>query len=132
MMDTQSPEDLSESEHAPAVIQQVITQIWLANDKADEKQYAKFNIKGKEFEIISNFNPLAREFLIKQGQQSTVLSFDLPDDLKYWLPILSTTIGKDGNAAIAASVRERLGTDDPAKWVHVFLDEIQRMKQTED
>ncbi|EOY9774656.1 TPA: VirB4 family type IV secretion system protein [Enterobacter hormaechei subsp. steigerwaltii] len=132
IMDTQSPEDLSESEHAPAVIQQVITQIWLANDKADEKQYAKFNIKGKEFEIISNFNPLAREFLIKQGQQSTVLSFDLPDDLKYWLPILSTTIGKEGNAAIAASVRERLGTDDPAKWVHVFLDEIQRMKQKED
>ena len=61
-----------------------------------------------------------------------VLSFDLPDDLKYWLPILSTTIGKEGNAAIAASVRERLGTDDPAKWVHVFLDEVQRMKQIED
>ncbi|MGK7247421.1 hypothetical protein ACSPAH_23245 [Buttiauxella agrestis] len=128
MMDTQSPEDLSNSEHGPAVIQQVITQIWLANDKANREQYAKFNIKGKEFDIIAGFNPLSREFLIKQGQQSTVLSFDLPEDLKYWLPILSTTIGKDGNAAIASSVRERLGTDDPKVWVHAFLDEIQKMK----
>lgn len=128
-MDTQNPEDLSNSVHGPAAIQQVITQIWLANDKANEEQYAKFNIKGKEFDIIANFNPLSREFLIKQGQQSTVLSFDLPDNLKYWLPILSSTIGKDGNVSIAASIRERLGTDDPKIWVSEFLDEMQRIKE---
>lgn len=127
-MDTQSPEDLSNSEYGPAVIQQVITQIWLANDKADRKQYEKFNIKGKEFDIVANLNPLAREFLIKQGQQSTILSFDLPDDLKYWLPILSTTIGKDGNAAIAAQVRQKLNSDDPAVWVQPFLDEVQNLR----
>lgn len=127
-MDTQSPEDLSKSEYGPAVIQQVITQIWLANDKADAKQYEKFNIRGKEFDIISNLNPVAREFLIKQGQQSTVLSFDLPEELKYWLPLLSTTAGNDGNAAIAAQIREQLGTDDPNIWVQAFLDEMQKKK----
>lgn len=127
-MDTQSPEDLADCPHGAAVIQQVITQIWLANDKADVEQYAKFNIKGKEFDIVSNLNPLSREFLIKQGQQSTVLSFDMPDNLKYYLPLLSTTVGRDGNANIAASVRERLGTDDPAEWVKPFLDEVQLLK----
>jgi type IV secretion system protein VirB4 len=123
-MDTQNPDDLSKSAHGSDVIQQVITQIWLSNENATEDQYAKFNIKGKEFDIIKDMNPLAREFLIKQGQQSTVLSFDMPDDLKYWLPLLSTTIGKEGNATIAANIRERIGTDDPKVWVSAFLDEM--------
>jgi type IV secretion system protein VirB4 len=128
-MDTQEPEDLSKSTHGASVIQQVVTQIWLANDKAKPEEYRKFNIEGKEFEIVSGLNPLAFEFLIKQGQQSTVLSFAMEDNLKYWLPLLSTTIGKEGNANIAASIREKLGTNDPKIWVGEFLDEMQRIKK---
>lgn len=128
-MDTQSPEDLSKSAHGAAVIQQVVTQIWLANENASAEEYEKFNIKGKEFDIISNINPLSREFLIKQGSQSTVLSFDMPEELKYWLPLLSTTIGKDGNVEVAARIREKLGTDDPKIWVSAFLDEMQRLNK---
>lgn len=127
MMDTQEPDDLSNCKHGASVIQQVVTQIWLANDQAKAEAYKKFNIEGKEFDIIFDLNPLSHEFLIKQGQQSTVLSFDMPDELKYWLPLLSTTIGKDGNNRVAASIREKLGTDDPKIWVSAFLDEMQRI-----
>lgn len=131
MMDTQKPDDLSNSKHGPSVIQQVITQFWLANDKANAEQYEKFNIKGKEFEIISGLHPLGYECLIKQGQQSTVLSFELSDELKYWLPLLSTTIGKGSNADIAASIRDKVG-DDPNVWVREFLDEMRRIKKLKD
>lgn len=127
MMDTQQPDDLNHSQHGAAVIQQVVTQIWLANDQAEAEAYRKFNIEGKEFDIISKLHPSSHEFLIKQGQQSTVLSFDMSDGLKYWLPLLSTTIDNGGNASIAARIREKLGTDDPRIWVSAFLDEMQRI-----
>lgn len=126
MMDTQSPEDLSECKHGPAVIQQVVTQIWLANSKADADSYAKFKIKGKEFSIIEDLKKNSHEFLIKQGHQSTLLSFSLTDDLKYWIPILSTSIGPGGNIHIAERVRETLQTNDPNIWVKPFLDECLR------
>ncbi|OPE24172.1 hypothetical protein APA91_18645, partial [Pseudomonas aeruginosa] len=48
---------------------------------------------------------------------------EVRDELKYWLPLLSTTTE---NAAVAARIRAELGTDDPAVWVKPFLDEMQR------
>lgn len=128
IMDTQSPEDLSKSEHGPAVIQQVITQTWLANERADEEEYAKFNIRGKEFEIVRAINPLSREFLVKQGQQSVKLKFELTGRLKYWLPLLSSS---DKNLPVAERIRQELNTEDPSIWVPAFLDEMARIEQQE-
>jgi len=128
MMDTQNPEDLSACVHGPSVIQQVITQIWLANENADAEAYAKFKIKGKEFELIEKLGKNSHECLVKQGQQSTLLSFGLSEDLKYWLPILSSTIGSNGNVAVAERIREKLQTQDPKIWVEPFLDEMQKLQ----
>lgn len=129
MMDTQSPEDALATAYAPAVVQQVVTSIWLANDKATPESYAKFGIKGRLFEAIAEQDAHDREAVVVQGPRSVRLKMDfakhtaVPDELKYWLPLLSTTTE---NAAVAARIRAELGTDDPAVWVKPFLDEMQR------
>lgn len=133
MMDTQSPEDAIGTPYAPAVIQQVITTIWLANEKASADGYAKFGITGKLFDEIKTLHPLSRELIVVQGKQAVKLKFDLGErpELKYYLPLLSS---HDRNLEVAASVRRDLGTDDPAKWVPVFLEkwaEIERRERAQ-
>lgn len=118
IMDTQSPEDALNTPYAPAVVQQVITSIWLANTKADRDGYARFGVKGKVFDAVVAMHPLSREMVVVQGNQAVKLKLVLDDQLKYWLPLLSTTTE---NAAVAAQVREALNTTDPKIWVPAFL-----------
>ena len=127
MMDTQSPEDAIATEYAPAVIQQVITSVWLANEKADREGYAKFGIRGKVFDELRKMRALSREMLVLQGGQAVKLKLDLaakdpdgsPGKLKYWLPLLSSD---SKNLAVAEEVRRQLQTNDPALWVPAFLE----------
>lgn len=126
MMDTQSPEDALATPYAPAVIQQVITQIWMANSRAKRASYKAFGIEGREFDKIQELIPAGREFMVKQGHQAVMVKFVLDEELKYWLPLLSST---DENLAVAARIRKELNTDDPHRWVSVFLDEMQRINQ---
>jgi type IV secretion system protein VirB4 len=126
VMDTQSPEDASRTQYAPDIIQQVVTQIWLANDKATPESYKKFGIEGKEYEIVSGLDRNSQDFLIKQGSQSAILNFTLSEKLKYWLPILSSDFR---NVRVARTVREKVGSEDPRLWVKPFLDEMQRIKE---
>ncbi|MGE6473163.1 VirB4 family type IV secretion system protein [Serratia proteamaculans] len=121
IMDTQSPEDAIATEYAPAVIQQVITAIWLANTRADRAGYEKFGVKDKVYEAMVAMHPLSREMLVVQGHQAVQLKMDLPPNLKYWLPLLSST---EKNLAVAEGVRKELGTEDPHVWVPVFLERM--------
>ncbi|MNP09706.1 Type IV secretion system protein virB4 [compost metagenome] len=126
IMDTQSPEDSADSPYGPAVIQQTVTTCWLANTKADPAAYAKFGIKGKVFDVIKAQHPQDRGMVVVQGHQAIQLKMDLPEELKYWLPLLSTTAE---NAAIAQEIRTALGTDDPEVWVPELLEAC---KKSED
>ncbi len=119
IMDTQSPEDSADSEYGPAVVQQTITTVWLANTKADAESYAKFGIKGKVFDVIKGLHPQDRGMVVVQGHQAVQLKMDLPAELKYWLPLLSTTTE---NSAIAQEIRHCLATDDPEIWVPALLE----------
>jgi type IV secretion system protein VirB4 len=118
IMDTQSPEDALSTPYAAAVVQQVITSIWLANTKADREGYARFGVKGKAFDAVAALHPLSREMVVLQGHQAVTLKLVLDEPLKYWLPLLSTT---EENALIAANIRQSLGTHDAKIWVPVFL-----------
>lgn len=131
LMDTQSPEDALSTEYAPAVIQQVITPIWLPNDKADAVGYAKFGIKGKVFDTIKGMSKLSREMVVTQGHQAVQLKLVLSDRLKYWLPLLSTT---QKNAAVAQRIRDLLLTNDPKIWVPAFLvaEHVRQWLNTDD
>ncbi|WP_237713286.1 VirB4 family type IV secretion system protein [Candidatus Regiella insecticola] len=126
MMDTQSPEDALSTQYAPAVIQQVITQIWMANSKAKRESYREFGIEGKEFDKVVELIPSSREFMVKQGHQAVMVKFVLDEKLKYWLPLLSST---DENLAVAERIRRDLNTEDPSVWVCAFLAEMQQRHQ---
>lgn len=118
IMDTQSPEDALSTPYAPAVVQQVITSIWLANPKADKDGYARFGVHDKVFDTVKALHPLSREMVVLQGHQAVKLKLVLDDKLKYWLPLLSTT---EKNAAVAKRIRDLLLTNDPKIWVPAFL-----------
>lgn len=124
IMDTQSPEDAIETPYAAAVVQQVVTSIWLANTKADRKGYEKFGVKGKVFDQLVEMTPLSRELIVLQGHQAVKLKFELDEALKYWLPLLSST---KKNIDIAKRIREEVGSVNPDVWVPAFLDEMKRL-----
>lgn len=118
IMDTQQPEQALNTPYAPSVIQQVITPVWLANDKANRESYGKFGVHGKVFDAIADMGPLSREMVVVQGHQAVKLKYELTDQLKYWLPLLSAT---NKNLPVAERIRQELGTTDPAIWVDEFL-----------
>lgn len=118
IMDTQYPEQALKTPYAAAVIQQVITPIWLANKKAQPESYAKFGVTGKVFEAVRDMGPLSREMVVQQGHQTVKLKMELEGPLKYWLPLLSAT---QKNLAVAERIRQHLGTTDPKVWVDAFL-----------
>lgn len=128
VMDTQSPEDALDTKYAPAVIQQVITSVWLANEKADREKYERFGIKGKVFDAIAEMHPLGREMVVVQGNQAVKLKLVLNDKLKYWLPLLSSS---PKNIAVAERIKSSLNTTDPKIWVSAFLDEMARLSDLE-
>ncbi|MCY1271828.1 Type IV secretion system protein virB4 [compost metagenome] len=119
IMDTQSPEDALATPYAPAVVQQTITTCWLANKKADRDGYAKFGIRGKLFDVVRAQHPQDREMVVVQGHQAVQVKMDLPAELKYWLPLLSTTAE---NSAIAEEIRKTLDTEQPEVWVPALLE----------
>ncbi|KFW97761.1 VirB4 family type IV secretion system protein [Pectobacterium carotovorum] len=121
MMDTQVPEYVLSNERGPSVIQQTITQQWMANDKAKFDSYSNFSVTRREFDKIAELNQHSRKVLIKQAGGAVVIKMDLSGQLKYWLPLLSSTMT---NVKVAKSVRESLGSDDPAIWVEPFLNEM--------
>ncbi|MNG14512.1 hypothetical protein D3C84_982700 [compost metagenome] len=57
--------------------------------------------------------------VVVQGHQAVQLKMDLPAELKYWLPLLSTTTE---NSAIAQEIRRCLATNDPELWVPALLE----------
>ncbi|WP_440057916.1 VirB4 family type IV secretion system protein [Pseudomonas fragariae (ex Marin et al. 2024)] len=131
VMDTQSPEDAISTKYAPAIIQQVVTSIWLANTRADRAGYAKFGIKGKVFDAVAALRPLSREMVVLQGHQAVQLKMVLDDRLKYWLPLLSST---KKNIAVAKRIKDELGTTAPELWVPAFLiaEHVRLWLNTED
>ena len=88
---TQSPEDYLRSPIAVAMIEQSATLIFLPNPKAKEADYIKgFNLTMDEYEIIKNFDPTRRNFLIKKGKEKAIATLDLSSLGNVNLKILST------------------------------------------
>jgi type IV secretion system protein VirB4 len=131
IMDTQSPEDAIATAYAPAVIQQVITSIWLPNLKASRAGYELFSVKGKVFDAVAEMHPLSRQMVVLQGHQAVKLKLVLDDKLKYWLPLFSTT---QKNADVAERVRQLIGSTDPQVWVAAFLvaEHVRQWLNTDD
>ncbi|OAI08072.1 VirB4 family type IV secretion/conjugal transfer ATPase [Methylomonas methanica] len=113
---TQMPSSLLNSKIASALVQQVATEIYLPNPKADFNEYVNgFKVSEAEFDIIRNMGEESRMFLIKQGHQSMIGRLDLTgfDDE---LAILS---GSVDNVELLDTITAEVG-DDPNVWLPAF------------
>ncbi len=113
---TQMPSSLLKSKIASSLVQQVATEIYLPNPKADYHEYTDgFKVTDAEFEIIKSMSEESRMFLVKQGHQSMIARLDLAgfDDE---LAILS---GSSDNNELLDAVIAEVG-DDPRQWLPVF------------
>lgn len=113
---TQMPSSLLKSKIASALVQQVATEIYLPNPKADFHEYTDgFKCSEAEYDIIKNMGEESRMFLIKQGHTSMIGRLDLAgfDDE---LAVLS---GSTDNNELLEEVIADVG-DDPNEWLPVF------------
>lgn len=116
---SQSPEDATEIDIFPAIIQQTPTKIYLPNPDADWEGYKKCGLTYKEFELIKTFPLDSRKFLIKQGKQSAIAKMDLYG-FGEEIAVLS---GSDDNLKVFDSLMNILPVDQrkqPEVWLPLF------------
>jgi type IV secretion system protein VirB4 len=116
IFDTQSPSDCLASPIGKTIVEQSVTKLFLPNPFADHDDYVNgFKVTEAEFEIIKSLPETSRCFLVKQGQRSAVVRFDL-SGLDEVINILSASTD---NIELLDSIRADVG-DDPAVWVPIF------------
>lgn len=127
IIDTQKPSDLAKSVAGRSVVAESVTQVFFANEKAEEEDYKVFNLSPKEFHLIKHELPSqAHEhfFLLKQGDVSTVVRLNL-NSLNDDIGILSTN---KASAMLLDDIREHVG-DDKNHWMSHFLILNKRMQK---
>ena len=122
---TQSPSQLVGHAIAATIREQCVTQIYLANPAADESDYVtEFKMTPAEFDIIKGFTPESRQFLVKQGDRSTVCRLNL-----YGFNDALTVFGSTPTTlTLLDEMRARLGSDDPDVWLEPFLEAVRGSK----
>ena len=124
IFDTQSPAQILKTPHVAAMVEQSATQIFLPNPKADYDDYVKgFKVTEMEFETIRTFGEASRQFLVKQGHKSTVVTLDL-SGLNEMLDVLSTSLD---NVEILDEIRAEVG-DNPQVWMPIYLERLAQRK----
>ena len=103
-----------------AVKKQAVTSFYLANDKAQRRDYIEnLDLSTSEFEFIKYLSPVEYKVLIKKGAHVSVrASFSLAD-MPEVIPVLSSN---DKSVALMEEVRHELGTTEPRVWVPVFME----------
>jgi type IV secretion system protein VirB4 len=114
---TQSAEDALQSRIASAIVEQAATQIFMANPKAQARDYMTgFGLTQHEYDLVRGLPDSARAFLIKHGQESVVARLDLSGE-RDLLAILS---GRERTVRLLDGLRPEFG-DDPAAWMPRLL-----------
>ncbi len=114
---TQEPEDALSSDISSTLVSQVATLLLLQNQKADYDDYVKgLKVTPEEYEIVKNIAEGSREFLIKQGDNTSQAVFNLRGMNKELL-VLS---GTPDNALIVNDIIDKLGDNDVNKWLPEF------------
>jgi type IV secretion system protein VirB4 len=115
---TQSAEDALTSRIASAIVEQAATQIFMANPKAQERDYITgFGLTEHEYELVRSLPDNAHAFLIKHGNESVVARLDLSGDREL-LTILS---GREQTVRILDEIMAEAG-DVPSDWIPRLLD----------
>lgn len=115
---TQSAEDALESRIASAIVEQAATQIFMANPKAQARDYVDgFGLTMHEYDLVRQLPDDARAFLVKHGQESVVARLDLSGEADL-LTILS---GREHTVRLLDAIRAEVG-DDPQVWLPRLLE----------
>jgi type IV secretion system protein VirB4 len=115
---TQSAEDALASRIASAIVEQAATQIFMANPKAQARDYVQgFGLTAHEFDLVRTLPDTAHAFLIKHGQESVVARLDLSGE-RDLLTILS---GRERTVRLLDEIRPETG-DTPAAWLPRLLE----------
>jgi type IV secretion system protein VirB4 len=116
---TQSAEDALSSKIASAIVEQAATQIFMANPKAQARDYMTgFGLTQHEYDLVRTLPDSAHAFLIRHGQESVVARLDLSGE-RDLLVILS---GRERTVRLLDAIRAEVG-DDPKAWLPRLLAE---------
>ena len=115
---TQSAQDAIESRIASAIIEQAATQIFMANPKAQARDYCEgFGLTEHEFDLIRSLPDTSHCFLIKHGTDSVVARLNLSGE-----PDLLTVLsGRERTVRLLDTLRGDLG-ENPADWLPRLLE----------
>ena len=117
---TQSAEDALQSRIASAIVEQAATQIFMANPRAQARDYVEgFGLTPHEFDLIRTVPASSHCFLIKRGNDSVIARLDLSGEPDL-LAILS---GRESSVRQLDAIRADVG-DDPADWMPRLLEEV--------
>lgn len=115
---TQSAQDALESRIASAIVEQAATQIFMANPKAQARDYIEgFGLTEHEFNLVRSLPDTSRCFLIKHGTDSVVARLNLSGEPEL-LTILS---GRERTVRMLDEIRKAVG-DDPQTWLPRLLE----------
>jgi type IV secretion system protein VirB4 len=126
IFDTQSPSDVLLHPIGRTLIEQSVTQIFLANPGAVRDEYVEgFGLSQAEFEIVRSLGAQGgRQFLVKQGQASAICELDL-SGLEDFITVLSATTD---NIALLDRLREQHG-EDPAQWLPRLVQAVRERRE---
>lgn len=114
---TQSAEDALSSRIAATIVEQAATQIFMANPKAQARDYCDgFGLTRHELDLVRSLPDNAHAFLVKHGNDSVVVRLNLSGEAEL-LTILS---GRERTVRLLDAIRARTG-DDPAAWLPELL-----------
>ena len=115
---TQSAQDALESRIASAIVEQAATQIFMANPKAQARDYMQgFGLTEHEFGLIRSLPDTSRCFLIKHGTDSVVARLNLAGE-----PDLLTVLsGRERTVRLLDEILDDVG-DSPAAWLPRLLE----------
>lgn len=125
---SQSPADAIQCKIFAAIVEQTATKIMLPNPEANyndpDTGYKRIGLTPKDFAILKSFDKESRKLLVKQGQSTTTLHFDLSHCMQF-MPILS---GSTEGQIECEKIRAIYG-DNPDDWIEPFLARMQELKQ---
>ncbi|MBM7070619.1 VirB4 family type IV secretion/conjugal transfer ATPase [Shewanella sp. 202IG2-18] len=118
---TQSAKDVLKSPIAHTLIEQCATFIFMPNPKARREDYIDgFNLTESEFDIIkTQLQPNSRQFLVKQGHESSVNTLDL-EGMDEELAVISGTTNK---VNLMHQLVEQVGSE-PRDWLPLYYDAL--------
>jgi type IV secretion system protein VirB4 len=125
IFDTQEIGDLLQNENGRTMIEQSINKIVLPNAAAVESHYCDgLGLTKAEFDLVVSLGATgSRRFLLKQGEDSVLVEFDLggADDM---LTVLSASID---NVELLDEIRARVG-DNPDDWLPILYRQVRERR----